>query len=165
MHTPNGPYLPALPLANPRNVDGTKAKTPAALTCYQCGQTGHTSWDCDLRHDVRHMTLDEQNEFIQSIMANRDAEMAAVAESMTSACTSEGTVVEQEVGFCQDLWVNSIPPLSSYNRFACLEVDTLIEPHICVTNSTEAVQTPSHPPIPTDAVAYQPGSVGYPSNM
>jgi hypothetical protein len=30
-------------------------------------------------------------------MANRDAKMAAVSESMMSAYTSEGTVVEQEV--------------------------------------------------------------------
>jgi hypothetical protein len=44
--------------------------------------------------------------------------------------------------------VNSTPPLNSYNRFACLEVDTIIESHICVTNSTEVMQTPSHPPIP-----------------
>jgi hypothetical protein len=44
--------------------------------------------------------------------------------------------------------VNSTPPLSSYNRFACLEVDTIIEPHICVANSSEVVQNPSHPPIP-----------------
>jgi hypothetical protein len=36
---------------------------------------------------------------------------------------------------------------TSHNRFACLEVDTPIEPLICVTNSTEVVQTPSHPPI------------------
>jgi hypothetical protein len=43
------------------------------------------------------MTLDEQDEFIQRIMVNRDAEMAAAAESMTSECTSEGTVVEWEV--------------------------------------------------------------------
>jgi hypothetical protein len=43
------------------------------------------------------MTLDEQDEFIQCIMANRDAEMAAIAESMTSAGTSEGTVVEREI--------------------------------------------------------------------
>jgi hypothetical protein len=43
------------------------------------------------------MTLDEQDEFIQRIMANRDAEMVAAAESTTLACTSEGTVVEQEV--------------------------------------------------------------------
>jgi hypothetical protein len=43
------------------------------------------------------MTLDEQDGFIQRIMANWDAEIAAAAESMTSACTSGGTVVEQEV--------------------------------------------------------------------
>jgi hypothetical protein len=43
------------------------------------------------------MTLDEQDEFIQHIMAKRDAEMAAVAESTTLASTSEGTVVECEV--------------------------------------------------------------------
>jgi hypothetical protein len=43
------------------------------------------------------MTLDEQDEFIQHIMAKRDAEIVVVAESMTSASTSEGTVVECEV--------------------------------------------------------------------
>jgi hypothetical protein len=43
------------------------------------------------------MTLDEQDKFIQHIMANRDVEMTAAAESTTSACTSEGMVVEREV--------------------------------------------------------------------
>jgi hypothetical protein len=41
-----------------------------------------------------------------------------------------------------------MPLLSSYNRFACLEVDTLIEPHICIANGTEVMQTHSHPPFP-----------------
>jgi hypothetical protein len=69
-YTSTRPYPLALPPVNPRNTDGTRTQKPAALTCYQCGQTGHTSWDCDLRHDVRHMTPDEQDEFIQHIMAN-----------------------------------------------------------------------------------------------
>jgi hypothetical protein len=43
------------------------------------------------------MTLDEQDMFIQHIMANRDAEMAAVATLTTQTETSEGTVVEREV--------------------------------------------------------------------
>jgi hypothetical protein len=38
------------------------------------------------------MMLDEQDEFIQQIMANRDA-----AESTTRMGTSEGTLVEREV--------------------------------------------------------------------
>jgi hypothetical protein len=43
------------------------------------------------------MTLDEQDEFIQQVMANCDAAMAAVAESTTHTGTSEGTLVEREV--------------------------------------------------------------------
>jgi hypothetical protein len=43
------------------------------------------------------MTLDEQDEFIQQVMANHNTAMAAIAESMTHTGTSEGTLVEQEV--------------------------------------------------------------------
>jgi hypothetical protein len=43
------------------------------------------------------MMLDEQDEFIQQIMADRDAAMAATAELMTQMGTSEGTLVEREV--------------------------------------------------------------------
>jgi hypothetical protein len=43
------------------------------------------------------MTLDEQDEFIQGIMANRNAAVAAAAELMTQTGTSEGTLVEREV--------------------------------------------------------------------
>jgi hypothetical protein len=93
------------------------------------------------------MSLDEEDGFIQRIMANRDAAVAAAAKSTTYTATSEGTLVGG-CGFCPIQQVNSTPPLSSYNRFACLEVDTLIESHTCVAKSTKVVQTPSHPPIP-----------------
>jgi hypothetical protein len=43
------------------------------------------------------MTLEEEDEFIQHVLANRDATMAAAARSMTNTATSEGTLVEQEV--------------------------------------------------------------------
>jgi hypothetical protein len=43
------------------------------------------------------MTLDEENEFIQRIMANRDAAVAATAELTTYMATSKGTLVEREV--------------------------------------------------------------------
>jgi hypothetical protein len=43
------------------------------------------------------MTLDEEDEFIQQIMANHDAAVAAAAESTTQTSTSEGTLVEREV--------------------------------------------------------------------
>jgi hypothetical protein len=43
------------------------------------------------------MTLDEEDDFMQHIMANRDAAMATTAESTTRMGTSEGTLVEREV--------------------------------------------------------------------
>jgi hypothetical protein len=79
------------------DVDRTRTLKPLAQTCYRCGKTGHISKECDLRHDIRHMTLDEQDEFIQNIMANRDAAMAAAVESTTHAESSEGTLVDREI--------------------------------------------------------------------
>jgi hypothetical protein len=43
------------------------------------------------------MTLDEEDDFIQQIIANCDAVMAATAASTTQMDTSEGTLVEREV--------------------------------------------------------------------
>jgi hypothetical protein len=43
------------------------------------------------------MMLYEQDDFIQQIMANRDAVMAAIAELTTHMGTSKGTLVEREV--------------------------------------------------------------------
>jgi enamine deaminase RidA (YjgF/YER057c/UK114 family) len=47
------------------------------------GQIGHISRECDLHHDICHMMLDEQDNFIQHVMANCDTAMAAAAELMT----------------------------------------------------------------------------------
>jgi hypothetical protein len=79
------------------DVDRTWTLKPLAQTCYRCGQTGHMSRDCDLRHDVHHMTLDEEDHFIQQIMANRDAAMDAAAALTTQTSTSKDTLLKREV--------------------------------------------------------------------
>jgi hypothetical protein len=43
------------------------------------------------------MMLDEQDEFIQQIMANCDAAAAAASASTTQMGTNEGTLVKREV--------------------------------------------------------------------
>jgi hypothetical protein len=93
MHTPSC----ALPPGVLMDIDCTRTFKPIVQTCHRCGQTGHFSKECDLRHDVCHMTLEEEDEFIQHILANCDAALAAAAGSTTKMATSEGTLVEQEV--------------------------------------------------------------------
>jgi hypothetical protein len=43
------------------------------------------------------MMLEEEDKFIQHVLANRDAVMAATAGSTTHMAMSEGTLVEREV--------------------------------------------------------------------
>jgi hypothetical protein len=43
------------------------------------------------------MTLEEEDNFIQQIMADHDAAVADTAESMTVTSTSRGTLVDREV--------------------------------------------------------------------
>jgi hypothetical protein len=79
------------------DVNRTWTLKALAQTCYRCGQTGHISKECDLHHDICHMTLDEQDKFIQHIMANHNAAVAAAAESMIHTGSREGTLVDREV--------------------------------------------------------------------
>jgi hypothetical protein len=43
------------------------------------------------------MMLDEEDDFIQQIMANCDTAVSAAAGSTTQTCTYKGTVMEREV--------------------------------------------------------------------
>jgi hypothetical protein len=97
--TPAAMHAPSrvLPLGIPMDVDRTRTLKPLAQTCYHCGKTGHIRKECDLHHDICHMTLDEQDMFIQNIMANHDAAMAAAAESTTHTGSDEGTLVDREI--------------------------------------------------------------------
>jgi hypothetical protein len=96
-HPPTAVNSHTLPPGILMDVDHTRTLKPLAQTCYCCGQTSHISRECNLYHDVCHMTLDEEDKFIQQIMANHDTAVAAAAESTTYMGTSEGTLVEREV--------------------------------------------------------------------
>lgn len=61
----------------PMDIDFSRKPAPLPPTCYRCGKPGHIKADCPKRFDVRHMTIEEKDELIQSLLAEKDASEAA----------------------------------------------------------------------------------------
>ena len=72
---------PALPPGVPMDIDATRRRLEVPNTCYRCGLPGHVRRDCPRQHDVRYMTDDEQQEFIQRLLAAADVRAATASRS------------------------------------------------------------------------------------
>ncbi len=70
------------------DIDLSRKSAPLPPTCYRCGKAGHIKADCPKRFDVRHMTMAEKEELIQSLLAEKDAS-EAVARAEAEGETDE----------------------------------------------------------------------------
>ena len=66
----------------PMDIDAMKKKNPTPDICYRCGEPGHRKPDCPKRFDIRHMTMDECDEWMQEKALQQDAEEIAKNEEM-----------------------------------------------------------------------------------
>jgi len=56
----------------PMDVDAARKRNTTTLSCYRCNELGHLAKDCPRRFDVRFMTSDEHDEWIQQVMVAKD---------------------------------------------------------------------------------------------
>jgi hypothetical protein len=77
--TPRAPsFSPARPPPTqnpmPMEIDAMKKKSNLPDTCRRCGGTGHWSKDCPQRFDIRYMSSDKREEWMQEFALQADTE-------------------------------------------------------------------------------------------
>jgi hypothetical protein len=95
------PILPSTSTSSapaPMDVDATKRGGMRTMVCYRCGRTGHLRKDCPQGFDIRFMTENEREDWVQQLLASAD--VRAVEEGEEEAeekvKTEEGFVPNSE---------------------------------------------------------------------
>ena len=104
---PTPRYIPP-PTRDPNamDVDANRQRGPSAVTCYRCGKTGHVRKDCPHTFDVRFMTTEEREDFIQQELAAMDVRATSSSqleeEEVVAPPVEEERVEEEtQLGFPQ----------------------------------------------------------------
>jgi hypothetical protein len=56
----------------PMDIDAARKKASLPIACYRCGKPGHKTPECDLRFDVRALTIDELQGYLEDRLAKLD---------------------------------------------------------------------------------------------
>jgi hypothetical protein len=75
------------------DIDRSRAST-IPRQCHRCGDTTHIIRDCPKRYDVRYLSGEEREEWLCSMLTERDV---AEAQGTNSETSETSTIVEREV--------------------------------------------------------------------
>jgi len=87
-HTPN----PGNPV--PMDIDASWKTQPLPFSCYQCGKAGHKAPDSPTRFDIRELSIDDLQTYLEDRLAELNAkhlEPAAEVEEQDFSCRNKWT--------------------------------------------------------------------------
>jgi hypothetical protein len=74
----------------PLDVDTTRRRTPMPVVCHRCGQAGHFVRECPKQYDVRFMSIEEREEYLQGWALQADSEELMLREEEYERSENEG---------------------------------------------------------------------------
>jgi hypothetical protein len=129
---------PIASMAVPMDIDTQRAQHATPKMCYRCGSTTHLP-NCPQRFDVRHMTTDERDAYVQTVLTELDHTPEGSSDESATAVTDRG-------GLCSPQRAASTPPLSSAVHYACLVEDNTHNTTTCKPDQPKGVQPHPNPP-------------------
>jgi len=55
------------------DIDASWTMQPLPLSCYQCGKAGHKAPNCPTRFDIRELSIDDLQTYLEDRLAELDA--------------------------------------------------------------------------------------------
>ena len=129
---------PIASMGVPMDIDAQRAQHATPKMCYRCGSTTHLP-NCPQRFDVRHMTTDERDAYVQTVLTELDHTPEGSSDESATAVTDRG-------GLCSPQRAASTPPLSSAVHYACLVEDNTHNTTTCKPDQPKGVQPHPNPP-------------------
>ena len=69
----------------PMEVDATRRRNPIPMLCRRCGEPGHFAKECPRSYDVRYMTSEEKEEWIEQLLSDADVAKTEIPDLTASS--------------------------------------------------------------------------------